>query len=377
MNHMLNRKFVRITREELYRRVWEVPIQTIAREFGIADVGLAKSCRRARIPVPGRGYWAKKAAGKHVDVLPLPELQPDELAVPRVIELWSTPEREPPPVLVREQMEFESRPENRLVVASTLRNPHPLVKETLDALQGNTNTRSHDYLGNWKVKHLDVEVSKPLLNRALRIIDAVVRGFEKRGWEVSLGRDDHRSFVTIFGQPVPFGIREPRRLLKVERSERRFLEPSKREEPSGRLALVLREYWGRSINKSFDESKKGPLEEKLNDFMISAVALAHERAEWERRRVERDDRQRREARIRVERQRLRDAETARIRELEESAERWQRSKAIRELVIAVRTAAAANGGQPDSPALVDWLAWAETHASGLDPIDRILRSLEN
>src|SRR5690554_3451437 len=56
----------RLTREELYGRVWERPIRVLAQEFGISDVALAKTCRRAEVPVPGRGYWAKKAAGKPV-----------------------------------------------------------------------------------------------------------------------------------------------------------------------------------------------------------------------------------------------------------------------------------------------------------------------
>ena len=36
----------------------------VATRFGISDVGLAKACRRANIPLPARGYWAKTQAGK-------------------------------------------------------------------------------------------------------------------------------------------------------------------------------------------------------------------------------------------------------------------------------------------------------------------------
>ena len=41
-------------------------MRILAKEFGISDVGLAKVCRKLGVPVPGRGYWAKKVAGRVV-----------------------------------------------------------------------------------------------------------------------------------------------------------------------------------------------------------------------------------------------------------------------------------------------------------------------
>lgn len=52
------------TREELYQLVWSESMIQLAKRFGLSDVGLAKACRRAAIPVPERGYWAKRQAGK-------------------------------------------------------------------------------------------------------------------------------------------------------------------------------------------------------------------------------------------------------------------------------------------------------------------------
>jgi hypothetical protein len=54
----------RLKRGELYDLVWSQPLKTLATQFGISDVALAKACRRADIPVPERGYWAKVQAGK-------------------------------------------------------------------------------------------------------------------------------------------------------------------------------------------------------------------------------------------------------------------------------------------------------------------------
>ena len=62
-------------REKLYEEIWSEPIQRVAKKYEISDVGLAKICRKLNIPRPGRGYWAKKAAGKPVPRQPpLPKL---------------------------------------------------------------------------------------------------------------------------------------------------------------------------------------------------------------------------------------------------------------------------------------------------------------
>lgn len=66
----------RITREELHQAVCSEPMRTVAKRFGVSDVALAKRCRRMAIPLPGRGYWAKKAVGKKVRPISLPKAIP-------------------------------------------------------------------------------------------------------------------------------------------------------------------------------------------------------------------------------------------------------------------------------------------------------------
>ena len=51
---------ITLTREQLYQRVWETPIDTLRKEFGISNVGLGKICHHGQTPVPPFGYWAKK-----------------------------------------------------------------------------------------------------------------------------------------------------------------------------------------------------------------------------------------------------------------------------------------------------------------------------
>lgn len=69
---MPERDHLRLTREELYSLVWAKPMTQVAQEFEISDRAMAKLCAKRRVPVPSRGYWARKKAGQNVPQLPLP-----------------------------------------------------------------------------------------------------------------------------------------------------------------------------------------------------------------------------------------------------------------------------------------------------------------
>ena len=72
LNVVVEPNAMKISREELYRRVWELPVVTLAKEFDISDVGLSKACRANDIPLPPRGYWMKLQHGKTVTKPALP-----------------------------------------------------------------------------------------------------------------------------------------------------------------------------------------------------------------------------------------------------------------------------------------------------------------
>lgn len=104
----------RYSREELYTRVWSEPTLHVAKAYGISNVGLAKVCHKLRIPLPGLGYWAKKAAGKPVPKRPplapltvaaeihkgsfrIPSLSSTDVSVSRKLKLRSTRQQQEGP----------------------------------------------------------------------------------------------------------------------------------------------------------------------------------------------------------------------------------------------------------------------------------------
>ena len=56
----------KLSRRQLYDLVWRKPVEDVAAEYGLSGRGLGKLCERNGIPVPPRGYWARKAAGQKV-----------------------------------------------------------------------------------------------------------------------------------------------------------------------------------------------------------------------------------------------------------------------------------------------------------------------
>jgi hypothetical protein len=58
---------IRLTRSDLYEKVWATPMRTLAKEFGMSDVGLAEVCRKHNIPVPPVGYWRRKETSYKVN----------------------------------------------------------------------------------------------------------------------------------------------------------------------------------------------------------------------------------------------------------------------------------------------------------------------
>ncbi|MBQ6466606.1 MAG: hypothetical protein IJJ61_01570 [Clostridia bacterium] len=61
----------RYERNVLYEEVWEEPCTKVSAKYGVSDVMIHKVCKSLDIPVPPRGYWAKKAAGQKVKKTPL------------------------------------------------------------------------------------------------------------------------------------------------------------------------------------------------------------------------------------------------------------------------------------------------------------------
>jgi hypothetical protein len=177
----------RVTRAELYAKVWSEPMVKVAKEFGISDRGLAKTCNRLEVPVPPRGYWAKLQAGKPASKLPLPAAKPfttTGTVIRRTPPSEMAPE--PPP----REPELQARIDTALAscvpikVPKSLSNTHSIIRGWMDedtlALQ---RTRESIYAPH----HLSITRTQTG-RRRLRVLSALLREFERIGYRVAAAR---------------------------------------------------------------------------------------------------------------------------------------------------------------------------------------------
>ena len=132
---------VTLTREELYSQVWQTPMKTLAKEYDLSDVGLAKICKKHQIPRPGVGYWAKLQFGKPVEQEPLSAIDDERLAMITINPKMSkstmfedAPEAVDPEIAT--MIVNERLPEKKIVVSPNLPIRHSLVKATKEAYSG-------------------------------------------------------------------------------------------------------------------------------------------------------------------------------------------------------------------------------------------------
>jgi hypothetical protein len=379
---------IKLTRAEFYEQVWTEPMQTLAARYGLSGVGLAKTCRRMNIPVPGRGYWAKKAARQPVQRVPLPTLPSTGSRTPREVTFdlaRAEQQRQAQAGPVGEQMTFEKDPANAIVVSEKPTAVHPVVRATMRLLR-EAKARDDGLLETFDKQALDVVVARANLGRAKAIMDALVKAFKKRGWALAEPDGDKASVaVLVDGERVPFGVRERTRRLPPDPPKRIPIGRGEfytstwsptRYEPTGALTLALGELWGYGGRRSWADGKRQRVEDCLNDVMVGVVAYAEGAREVAREHAERM-RTWAEAEVRrVERQRRAAEEAARIKALETAAANWRRSQELSAFIAEVRKLDAdASVKFSSNEATDEWLRWADEYALSVDPLRKPLGEL--
>jgi hypothetical protein len=276
---------VKLTREELYKRIWEKPVRQVAEELGISDVGLAKICKKHNIPSPYRGYWARAESGRKPKPTSLPKAKED---APSEIYFYPRPEAEkvedkhPLDPDLREELDLALIQEDEitepLLVRDTLQGAHPFIrqaKKSFDSARIDQYGRLLRYEGE---AVLDLMIGRDSLTRGLRIYDAIYSGVKARGWNIE--KDDK-----VAGGVVVMVLDHPIHLRLEERStalpENEYIEHKwkikssygshvykeiQKYAPTGKLVLKIENVPYRcSIKHKFSDRKEDSLEGQLAD----------------------------------------------------------------------------------------------------------------
>lgn len=374
--------YQQLTREELYELVWSTPATKLGERFSLSGRGLAKLCERHEIPVPERGWWAKKAAGHNLKRPPLlpaktPGIETIQLYVRDDFRQW----------LTADEREFF---EKRLLEESSAAPPvvpeaddsrHPLI------VQSRKKRRNVD--GPLPL-HLNIAVSEPLRDRALRLATAFVNVCEARGYSFERQPDstDGVAFLHVFGHPIGICIAEPPRrvphvLTPAEAREkavgRGWQIPEYDSVPSGELSIFL-DHPADGERRSFSGGKEREIEAVLPDLLKSLIRIAmrlraaeNRRHEELRQRQEAAELRQREERRRQEEQARIAAEQKRRRQLFRDAANLRRAHTLLELIAAVEEIASSEG--VDDDVLAEWLSHAQATVESLNPVRRIVKAL--
>ncbi len=376
---------IQIDRDELYERVWSEPVTVVAARLGLSDVGLAKICKKLNVPRPSRGYREKKKHSRAAPRPPLPSLKDGDKPTITIAK-QEKPSVDAEQVSVAETViAFETRAENRIVVPERLDSPHPLVAQTQKSLKG-LKPNDRGLLDPRKKSCLDMRVAPTSTSRALRIMDALLKALDHRGFAAStaVGKDSATT-ISVLGETLAVSIEEN---VKQKEHQVTPAEERKRERdryfslyiprydfiPTGALSLRVKNVWSNGVRTTWSDGKVQRVENCLNAFIIGLIKAAvqtraHrlERERWEQEWQER-------MRQREEAERRQREEKEQLEKLLTDAENWQRSQLIQAYVDAVRAAATRkHGGVP--PELDQWLAWAAEQAERLDPLRRSLASI--
>ncbi len=379
----MNATVVTLTREQLHEMVWAEPTSTVATRLGLSDRGLAKICMRLHVPLPGRGYWAKKAAGKEVwraRLRPLPDTTPTNerqvvLAGEEVRRRHASVTAAP-----RQQAVLEGSPEQVIRVADTLTDPHPLVERTARSLR-RARGDHRGLLVPEAQRILDVRVTRDALDRAMRIADALVKALDERQYPISCDNSGERkTSVRVSEEEIALQVEEKIRRVEMPPPPRskRDLNPYYVPPPTqyryiatGELAIRITDHDVANCRRSWQDTPRQRLDTLLNRFILGLVAAA-EAKKVERKRREEIHRQVQERlRQEEERRRLRIEEERKLRLLDGDLTAWAKSVEIREYVRAARAAAdGCSAAEEDRKELHDWLEWVASYADRLDPTNR-------
>jgi hypothetical protein len=352
-----------LSREELYELVWAKPAIELAKEFGISDVAIAKTCKRLNVPKPTAGYWRKLETGQ----------KPKRPALPRA--------GQKPLIVHGKQVRRKAKPQpfagvpedQRIYVSEELDNPHPMIRAAKRALE-KSGMDTYGWLqDSWPNRSpLNLRVSSASLDRALRLLDALLKAAYKKGYTLQA---DATSMLVVDGERVRIRFKEKttkkkRELTRVEQALPYWQQPSSYiYTPAGQFVIMLDIplKYDLSPFQSWQDGQDRPLEHRLHEILEALVparrAVIADREAWAERELRREEERKQQWEI----ERRRQEEQQRRDALEQQAISWRRSHAIRDFLNAVQERWRRDGGVDARG--TSWLAWAAQCADLLDPLE--------
>jgi len=324
------------------------------------------------------GYWTKLKFGKTVKIPPLPNLGPND-PTKHVHYRNSQDEYKNEITRISQGINFADL---KIIVPESLDNLHNFVR----GIKSNLKIPFSDTYGLLTCfsRGIYVRVSANSKDRALRILDALINGFENAGHGFKKNKNNDREmfFLEVEGEKIEFSLvesthRKDHVLTAEEKQQKRrggIFWREKRYDfiPTSELSLNITTRIISPIRKSWSDSKGMRLEEHLPGF-INGTILSAQIIKIERKQEEENKKKREEEHRRWQEEEWKKTqEKIKIEELINEANKWNVSELVRKYIQAVENRISIIKMDDESFSdLKKWLSWAKEKVKVMDPIDQI------
>ena len=268
------RPTLKLSRVELYEKVWTIPMRTLAKQFGISDVGLAKLCRRNAIPLPGRGYWARIQHGQQPAKDSLPEVADTALGA---ITINPSEPRHRGPL---DPADFEKPPTIQVGVDGPPAHP---VAARIERSISKKSTDDRGLLLTLQGRVVPVKVCAETFHRTVRLLDALFTALEESQCALEWPKPYDKPLTIIFEK-------EKIRLMITETVKRTDHKPTQEEllrqkketwwrptqwdyKATGELKISIESIEFPFIQRSWSDGKRRRLEQCLGEVFGRANSL--------------------------------------------------------------------------------------------------------
>ena len=218
-------KKFRVTRRELYEKLWTLSIERLEAEYGVSHGELRKLCVTYKIPKPGRDYWIDAHARQEVAMRKLskPDWNPEirftgYLGAPPIAE-EDARER------VLKLISLMSFPGFSLEIPKEPERIHPILEKAkwTPKRHNKSDFESVPLISHAPVRplpgRLDYDTVIALHRRVWRVLNAALLFLESLGFTVSASEDAHRYNLltaSLFGEDVLFRLSRQNRILRMD-----------------------------------------------------------------------------------------------------------------------------------------------------------------
>jgi hypothetical protein len=376
-----------LTRRELFDLVWSKPATKVAADFGISDVAVKKICDRHRIPVPGRGYWAKIAAGQQLRPATYREISSDLLL--NRIHITGSPLNALPQEVraARERAQLAAQAPSAPVQEQEAVILHPLATRHAVALRS-AKAGSDQMIRVGKTNLLDCRFAAGSIGRVVSFIDRLAREADQRG--IRLDPGENHLVAIAEGETIGISLSEgadkvkhqPTEAeidaleawnVKAEKARKRgdwlsgFDRPKIPEfewVPNGRLTFLMDQagYHSDGIRRKFADGARQRIEAMVPEIVVGLVTCAAAR-KTAREATERRQREwAEEAARRQELERQRNLEVKRAEFLKLQMGVAEGARAVEAFVADY---VARYGEDPEAPSSSAFIRWARGYAARL------------